>query len=243
MNSSVQDDIDLTPEPDHSQPSPAKPDSRCPGSIRRRLGLREHLALVLVTVALLPLLTLYWAERHQIRSDTLDLTYQTLNLIADVQQRRIDLELQRLQDMTRLVSSRTQMRLSLAAHARDGDRAHLDLVERILADAIGAMPDLLGIWIRDPAGRILVQMADDAVPAQAFELADIPTTDPAPILFRRLETQEPDIWLNGPLVLDQTVIGSIHLLVRMRNIRSLLEDFDDQPPGGETMSSWTACTV
>ena len=235
MNSSVQDGTDLPPESDHAQASPAKPDSGRRGPIRHRFGLREHLALVLLTVALLPLLTLYWAERHQIQADALELTHQTLNLIADVQQRRINLELHRLEDLTRLVSSRTQMRLSLAAYARDGDPKHLELIARILTDAIGAIPDLRGIWIRDPSGRPLIQITRDGVRANTLDQADIPVDDPAPILFRRLDTQKPEIWLNGPLVLDEAIIGSVHLLVRMENILALLEDFDNQSPGGETV--------
>lgn len=225
----------MTSTPDPSQSSSVQTGGARSRPIWRRLGLREYLALVLVTVALLPLLTLYWAERHQIQSDALDLTHQTLNLIADVQQRRIDLELRRLEDLTRLVSSRTQMRLSLAAHARDGDPKHLQLVERILNDAIGSIMDLRGIWVRDPSGRTLVHVTRDGALGDALDLADIPVADPAPILFRRLETQKPEIWLNSRLVLDQAVIGSVHLLVRMENIRALLEDFGDQYPGGETV--------
>lgn len=201
----------------------------------RRIGLRERLALVLVTVALVPLLMLYWAERHQIRSDALELTHHTLNLIADVQQRRINLELRRLEDITRLVASRTQMRLSLAAHARDGDPKHLELITRIIADALGSLPELRGIWIRDPAGRTLTQVARNDTPANTLELSAIPLAAPEPILWRRLETRKPEIWLNGPLVLDTAVIGSVHLLVRMENIQALLEDFDNQSPGGETV--------
>ncbi|MCK7576233.1 MAG: hypothetical protein MZV65_10260 [Chromatiales bacterium] len=222
-------------KPDPAPPSPPQPKAIRRPSLRRRLGLREHLALVLVTVALLPLLALYWAERRQIQADALELTQQTLNLIADVQQRRIDLELRRLQDLTRLVSSRTQMRLSLAAHARDGDPKHLELIERILTDAIDSISELRGIWIRDPSGRTLTQITRDGVRANTLDLADIPVDDPAPILFRRLETQKPEIWLNGPLVLDEAVIGSVHLLVRMESLRALLEDFGDQYPGGETV--------
>lgn len=235
MDSSVQDDHDSTVKPDPSPPFPIQPKATCRPSFWCRLGLREHLALVLVTVALLPLLALYWAERHQIQADALELTHQTLNLIADVQQRRIDLELHRLEDLTRLVSSRTQMRLSLAAHARDGDPKHLELIERILTDAIGSISELRGIWIRDPAGRTLTQITRDGVRANTLDLAGLPVDDPPPILFRRLETQKPEIWLNGPLVLDEAVIGSVHLLVRMESLRALLEDFDNQYPGGETV--------
>lgn len=235
MDSSVQDEHDSTVKPDSAQPSPTQPKTPSRSSLRHRLGLREHLALVLVTVALLPLLTLYWTERRQIQADALELTRQTLNLIADVQQRRIDLELHRLGDLTRLVSSRTQMRLSLAAHSRDGDPEHLKLIGRILTDAIGSIPELRGIWIRDHSGRVLTQVTRGGAPANALDLAGIPPGDPTPIRFRRLETQRPEIWLSGPLILDETVIGSVHLLVRMESLRALLEDFDDQYPGGETV--------
>jgi diguanylate cyclase (GGDEF)-like protein len=235
LDSGVQDDHQLTAKPDPAQAPSLQPQDVRPWPVWRRFGLREYLALVLMLVALLPLLTLYWAERHQIQADALDLTRQTLNLIADVQQRRINLELRRLEDLTRLVSSRTQMRLSLAAHARDGDPKHLELITRILTDAIGSIPELRGIWIRDSSGRALIQVTRDGALANALDLADIPVAAPAPILFRRLETQKPEIWLNGPLVLDEAVIGSVHLLVRMENIRALLEDFDNQYPGGETV--------
>jgi diguanylate cyclase (GGDEF)-like protein len=225
----------LNSNPDPSPASSTQPNGLRRWSFRHRFGLREYLALVLMLVALLPLLALYWAQQRQIQSDALDLTHRTLNLIADVQQRRINLELRRFGDLTKLVSSRTQMRLSLADYARDGDPRHLQLVRRILDDALQSTPDLRGIWIRDPSGQTLAKVMRDDVPASTLDRADLPLDAQAPILFRRLDTQNPEIWLNGPLVLDEAVIGSVHLLVRMENIVTLLEDFDHQDPIGETV--------
>lgn len=201
----------------------------------RQLGLREHLALALIAVALLPVLILYGAQRYQLQADALEQTHQTLNLIADVQQRRINLELRRLEDLTRLIASRTQMRLSLAAYAQDQNATHLELITRILTDASQALPELRGIWIRDRAGHTLTQVVNAGTSVQALDAAQIPSPDAAPILLRRLATQQPELWLNRPLTLNEAVIGSVHLLVRLENIHALLEDFDHQYPGGETV--------
>ncbi|MBK1717571.1 sensor domain-containing diguanylate cyclase [Thiocystis violacea] len=218
-----------------SAPDSAKRKDRNPTRLWRHLGLRERLLLTLVTVALIPVLALSWVEHRQIRSDTLVLAESTLGLIADAQQRRLNLEWRRLHDLVELVASRTQMRLSLDAYNRDGDPAHLKLIERILDDALQSIRGPRGLWIRDPSGRTLTGVARDGVPANAIEPPVNPSLGLETPRFRHLDRPDPELWLAGPLRLNEATIGSLHLLVGMEDIQALLADFPHPYPGGESV--------
>jgi diguanylate cyclase (GGDEF)-like protein len=201
----------------------------------RRTGLRARLALALTLVALLPLLTLYWTIHERIASNATTAVRGTLALIANAQQRRINTELQRLQDLTQLVASRTQLRLSLRAYRQDDDPRHLALMTRILQDVVDSMPQVRGVWVRDLQGSMLVRVTRGRAAATAFDSAAIPVDEPAPILFRQLDTPDPQLWLSDPLILDEVAIGSIHLLVRLDGIDAVLQDFSNQQAGGQTL--------
>lgn len=201
----------------------------------RRVGLRARLALALTLVALLPMLTLYWTMHERIASNATTAVRETLELIANAQQRRINTELRRLQDLTKLVASRTQLRLSLRAYGQDGDPRHLALMRRILEDVVDSMQQVRGVWVRDRNGRTLVGITRGRAEADAFAAAAIPVDEPAAILFRQLDTPHPQLWLNDALRLDETPIGSVHLLVRLDGIDAVLQDFSNQKHGGQTL--------
>lgn len=203
--------------------------------IWRRVGLRTRLALALTLVALLPLLTLYWTMHERITSNATTTVRATLDLIANAQQRRVNTELRRLQDLTKLVASRTQLRLSLRTYGQDGNPRHLALMTRILEDVVDSMPQVRGVWVRDLQGSTLVRVTRGRAEATAFDSAAIPTDAPAPILFRQLDTPDPQLWLSDPLVLDEVAIGSIHLLVRLDGLDAVLQDFANQQTGGQTV--------
>ncbi len=199
----------------------------------RTLGLRRRLLLAFLLVALLPLVALFLAVYGQTRQDTLATATDTLERISGAQQRRLNLELGRLTDLLTLVSSRTQMRISLRRYVADGDPAHLELVERILRDALDPMGDLAGIWVRDPGGELV-----STVTAEARYPASRPRPPPEagsrPLTLVHDPTGAPRLWLTAPLTLKTERIGSIHILVSMDELFAVLEDFPQARIGGRT---------
>ncbi len=159
---------------------------------------------------------------------------KTLELIADAQQRRINLEFRRLQEQARLIASRTQMRLSLDAYHHSGDPAHLETIQRILKDAINAISDVRGIWIQDESGRVVTHV----IPTNSALTGDSLLTPPdrdAPVILRNLDGLAPEIWVLAPLILDGKPLGRLSLLISTDNLRKILSDFRSRDHGGETV--------
>jgi diguanylate cyclase (GGDEF)-like protein len=201
----------------------------------RRWGLRGRLALAFAVVALLPVLTLYGIAHERITSNARLRAGKTLELIADAQQRRINLEFQRLQDQAGLIASRTQMRVSLAAYNREGHPDHLSMIQRILADALKPVADLRGIWIRDPAGKVVASVTQNGTSTTSIEDSLAPSRDTEPILFRDLGGVAPELWISTPLSLDGHILGSLHLLIQLDRLQAILSDFCSRDHGGETV--------
>ncbi|TVQ70880.1 MAG: GGDEF domain-containing protein [Chromatiaceae bacterium] len=201
----------------------------------RGLGLRPRLLMAFLLVALTPLGLLFMLQYHHTRSLTLSFAEVGLERVAQVQQRRLNVELGRMFDHMDLVASRTQMRLSLRAYTRTGEDVHRQLIERILQDAIDPIVMLDGAWIRDARGHLVTGVNHDG---------GLDEPDIQPPLHEgsqgRLDVYWPEgdtpmIWVSGPLELDGEDIGSVHLLMRLDDLKAVLEDFPYEELGGKTL--------
>jgi diguanylate cyclase (GGDEF)-like protein len=188
--------------------------------------------MAFLLVALVPMAILFFSISLHTREHELDEVRQTLERVADVQQRRLDLEFHRLDDLMSLVASRTQLRISLRAFNRSAAPRSLELVKRILRDALAPVPNLEGIWVRNPAGQLVASVANrvqgDKTPP-AFQ----PSSEPIKIVWP--PEGEAQLWLNGPLEIDGEFIGSLHILARTKDLLAVLEDFAHAEVGGKTL--------
>ncbi|MCG5499308.1 GGDEF domain-containing protein [Ectothiorhodospira lacustris] len=217
------------------QEKPVTPRAR----VRRRwrgLGLRPRLLMAFLLVALVPQGLLFLAQYHHTRALTLSLAKAGVERVAQVQQRRLNLEFERMTDHLELVASRTQMRLSLQAYLQTGEPVHRGLIERILRDALAPVDKLGGIWIRDAQGDPVTGVRH----AGRLDEVDIqpPYLQGSAIsieVFRSDKGGPPRLWVNGPLVLNDNEIGSLHLLVLADDLLTLLEDFPYEDLGGKTL--------
>jgi diguanylate cyclase (GGDEF)-like protein len=198
-------------------------------------GLRPRLFLAFLLVALVPLVALFFAlYQHTYRQILAD-TEQRLTRLSEVQKRRLDTELQRLDDQLRLVASRTQMRVSLSIYNRTKGVPQQEMIERILQDALAPMEDLAQIWIKDAQGEIVTRVAAlDSDVAWDIEPPDfISDADSISIFWE--EDELPVIWLSGPLQLEGEHIGSLHIHARINTLLEVLDDFPFPDVVGKTL--------
>jgi diguanylate cyclase (GGDEF)-like protein len=203
---------------------------------RVRVGLRLRLLVAFLLVAALPVTALFLAQYREIERWALADAERLIEQVADVQQRRINRELDRLLDQVRLVASRTQMRLSLAQYNRSGTADDLLLIERILNDALSPMPDLEGIWIRDAGGTLVAGASRSEPPALAR--TDVPESAASRETRMELDWADdasPWFWLSSPLELDNETIGSLHLRAEMGEMFNILQDFSYADLVGESI--------
>jgi diguanylate cyclase (GGDEF)-like protein len=198
------------------------------------IGLRPRLLFAFFLVSVIPLILLFCAQYQTAKRNTLHLIEMNMAEVVEGQQRRLNLELQRLLGQLKLVTSRTQMRISLSAYSQTGEQHHLELLNRIMNDTLLSMEHFVGMWIRDPADDLVTGVFDrnSAVLPSLIP----PVLKPAGELLQ-LHWQEgalPYIWVSGPLYLADENIGSIHLLVTIADICSVLEDFRCKEFGRDT---------
>ena len=219
---------------DQNRQRPRKKRSRIRNVIAG-IGLRPRLLSAFFLVSLVPLILLFCVQYQVTKRGTLTMIESSLVQVAEVQQRRINHELNRLFQQLQLVASRTQMRISLAAFNQTHEVKHLDLLTQILADARLSMDNFAGIWIRNPEDLLVTGVYDEnslVPPALAPPLLG---TGEKRVELEWREDSCPLVWVSGPLLLGEETIGSVHILVTMKTIYAVLDDFPCEKVGGETV--------
>ncbi len=200
-----------------------------------RIGLRPRLLSAFFLVSLVPLLLLFCAQYQITKRSTLDIIEAGLVQVADVQQRRVNLELLRLSQQLQLVASRTQMRISLAAYNQTQKEEHLLLLRRILTDALLSLDNFIGIWIRNPQDLLVTGVHNEDALESLTPVPPVLNSDDIQLELEWAGNDAPHIWMSGPLLVDDDTIGSIHILVGMDVLYAVLEDFSCEYSGGESL--------
>ncbi|HSM29029.1 MAG TPA: diguanylate cyclase [Thioalkalivibrio sp.] len=206
-----------------------------PASARGRMGLRVRLLIAFVLVASMPVAALFVAQYREVEKRAFTHAEQLLEQVADVQQRRINRELERLAQHLQLVASRTQMRLSLARFNRQGTVEDLALVERILDDALSPIVDFDGLWLRDAGGVVVAGASRTKSPPAGTDIPEAPARDAIRVQIRWGSEAPPAFWLSSRLDLDGETIGSLHLLAQMGELFRILQDFPYAEINGKTL--------
>lgn len=126
-----------------------------------------------------------------------------LSLIA---KKRVLAVIDRVEDNTALVASRTQMRISLDAWTKTREEKHLLKINRIISDAKTNMTRLRAIAIYDLKGNHITSTAESIAPTSS--LANFPD-EGAHIYLHH--TGELTLTSISPLLLDNTKIGYIRV--------------------------------
>jgi diguanylate cyclase (GGDEF)-like protein len=199
------------------------------------VGLRPRLIGAFLLVSLIPLVFLFFSQYQIAKRNTFELIESSLVQIAEGQQRRLNLELQRLVEQLKLVSSRTQLRISFRDYNQTGEQGHLELMNRIINDALLSMGNFVGIWIRNSDDDLVTQVYNK----DSYDLFSLTPpvlqTDKEQLQLYWGEEEFPFLWVSGPLYLADEKIGSIHLLVTTTDICAVLEDFRCKESGRETV--------
>ncbi len=199
------------------------------------VGLRSRLLSFFLFVSLIPLIVLFYAQYQISRQNAVHLIEASLIQVVEGQQRRLNLELQRLLGQLHLVSTRTQMRISLKAYNLSGENQHLHLLNRIVNDARDSMAHFVGIWIRNTDDVLVTQVTEETVAVDDL-LPPVLSSEAVQLqLHWPQDADLPRIWLSGPLYLEDENIGSLHLLVTMEDLCAVLEDFPCEQSGGKTV--------
>jgi HAMP domain-containing protein len=206
------------------------------------MDLRTKLVFALVGVSLGSMLILgvfgYQQGRDMLEGASL------LKLDAVAESRKQDLENVMLGwgDRVRLIGSRTQLRLSLAAYNRTGDARERERMNRILDDARGAVASVDYLAVFDLNGLLVASSWTD--PSEATESAlEIPVTDQADAIgsatflgYTSAEDGRRQVRYVAPLRGDDaTPIGWLTARLSAAELLSISQDYTGLGETGETM--------
>ena len=190
--------------------------------IGQKIGLQARLFVAFTLVAgftvgaLFLLVSAHLATHLQQRAES------SLNQMANVQERRVNRELDRLHKELQLLASRTQMRISLDLYNQTGAQEHLDLLEKILADAMAPIETLRALWIRNPAGEVIA--GQQRLPATDVIVPEFLSSQ-TPIQLVWNEKQIPELWLGTLLYRDDQQIGTLLVHVSLDDVLHIVSDF------------------
>jgi len=199
------------------------------------VGLRPRLLSAFFLVSLVPLVILFCAQYQITKRSTIDIIEKNLIQVADVQQRRLNHELQRLSQQLLLVASRTQMRISLKAFNQTHQEEHLGLLRQILTDALLSTENFVGIWVRNSEDMLVTGVYSETIVVDSVVIPPVLNTEEIQLDLEWMHHNVPNTWVSGPLFAQDERIGSVHLLVNLADLYAVLDDFSCEQTSGETL--------
>ena len=142
-----------------------------------------------------------------------------LGSLSMLAKKRIETAIDRIEDNTALIASRTQMRLSLAHWNRTGDASHRERIAKIITDAKLSLPSLRKISVYDERGRLV---ASSLPVSEAARIDPGQASKPA-IALRDADTGI-EVLSHRPLALDQGIVGYLQLVFFGDFITDLVRD-------------------
>ncbi|MCP5536383.1 MAG: HAMP domain-containing protein [Akkermansiaceae bacterium] len=104
------------------------------------MSIRLKILIALLCTGVIPALSFWWFAETVVHKSRVAEVHNKLQVFADLQALRMAETFRHDSEKVALISSRTQMRLSLASYLDDRDPAKLHRIETILTDALDSAP-------------------------------------------------------------------------------------------------------
>jgi len=198
-----------------------------------------RIKLITILVVLCTLLSVSLSLVYFITAK-ITLTQEVLNRldsVATIQRNRIENQVEHNIERLRLVASRTQLRITLNKYIGNPQPAFVEKILRILHDAQASIPSFKNITLFDLDGKELISTnaSSDIDTAMSGKLlASSKLGFSADTLVLR-EDQNLHIYLSGPLLLNQKLIGIILIESDAESIVSSIQDYTGLGSTGESM--------
>jgi len=198
------------------------------------VDLRTKLVFTLVAVALVSMVVLGVFAFEASRSMLQALALRQLESVAEGKKDDLERAQEAWRDRARLISSRTQLRLSLRHFLDTSDREELDRMRRILDDARGSVRSLLYAAVLDPSGLPLAVSGaiPDGVELPPVLLGEVGQSA-APVA--RAGGDRLVVTLDEPMRLDGVPIGITRVVLDAVELGAIARDYTGLGETGETL--------
>lgn len=202
-----------------------------------RLPIFPRILATLLGCSLIPLLVVL-GILLQVESATVrQLVMDHLNHVAELQKNRLTQSSRHGLESLALLTSRTQMRLSLRDWLTSRDVAARDKVARIISDARQAVPRLNMIDVVSLDGEVVASTSSERSGTRPYEesLIDDALGGPRSRAIVLDTGGRPSLRTCGPLILDDETIGVIVVDSDVTTLSASINDYTGLGESGETL--------
>jgi signal transduction histidine kinase len=200
------------------------------------LDIEPRVAIGLLAVAIIPLVFVGVLSFHNTEQVLVQDTLNDLDAIASIQEARVTQVIERNLERVMLVSSRTQLRISLDSYIRDGNVEDKEKMQLILNDAKASIPDFKEIFILDLNGQVVVSTKEE-LENTSFNSEGFFTAGKERHCLDILldENDNPCICLSGPLELEGQLLGVVVVTAQTESIDEITGNYEGLGQTGETV--------
>ncbi|WP_455221098.1 sensor histidine kinase [Kaarinaea lacus] len=201
------------------------------------MNIRTKLSITYLTVSLLALLIIsifiYFYVKNTLTADVLS----HLESVSFIQANRVESIIEHNLERLRLVSSRTQLRISLNEYLKNRDRKHLEKLQLIIKDALNSINSFTVISILDKNGNVITSTNPERTKLNysKFDFFINAKLENRAEHFFLDENNELKIHLSGPLSIGTNIVGILLIESNANNIISLINDHSGLRQTGETL--------
>lgn len=194
------------------------------------MDIRTKLAIILISVSLGSMWLLGFFAYQNSASMLQEISERQLNALAESKAQDLQNVIESWSDRTRLVSSRTQLRLSLDQY-NQGNTNTLPQMTRILNDAQSATPSVVAITLYDIAGNRISSAGN------IERIIDSGEGIVADTAYIGVLSEGGADWVTfeSPLQLEQAVIGKLRVAFTADDLLTVSEDYTGLGEYGETI--------
>ena len=200
------------------------------------MKIRAKLSLTYLTVSLSALLCMgifiYVYVKNTLTTEVLN----HLESVSSIQSHRIESIIEQNLERVRLVSSRTQLRISLHEFIKTKGKGHLIKVNRIINDALTSINSFRVISLLNKEGVVVASTSDNYLNKnyRQHEFYEIAQEENSAQHFFLDEENNLKQYLSGPLEINGKFIGILLIESDVQNIVSLVSDYSGLGQTGET---------
>ncbi len=202
------------------------------------MKIKPKLALAFILASLVPLVILSVFSYNNAKESVTNGVLNQLQSVAVIQKHRIESIISQNLERLALVSSRTQLRISLDSYLKQNSTADQERMNTILLDARSSIKDFEEIYVLNLDGEVVASTSETIIGSSlANEEAFIQGRageDSGALLFLNGD-EELKNYLSGPLYLESELIGVVIIRSSADNILSVLGDYTGLGRTGETL--------
>ncbi len=194
--------------------------------------LVSFLLIYLVTISITS--SLYYSAAKKALKKQI---FNNLESVVVKQHRRIESIIDQNLERLLLVTSRTQLRLSLRNYAKEKTRAELEKVNKILHDARSSIPAFEDILVTDLNGEIIssTKIAMTGKNASKEEFFSRGIKGNSVDIFFIDNSNDLKVYLAGPLYLAGQVLGVVAIKSNTEDLLEMITDYSGMGETGETI--------